>query len=100
MLTQEHIDFFHTNGYLIMRGLIGDRELALLREQADHVIAQGLAGQGEDHLYRSSAEGRKTYWRSEEMWKRDPIFLPVTATPHLLQNIGQSLVQAFFPRTT
>lgn len=97
MLTQEHIDFFHTHGYLIMRGLIGDRELALLREQADHVIAQGLAGQGEGHLYRSSAEGRKTYWRSEEMWQRDPIFLAVTVNPDLLENIGQCLGQAFYP---
>ena len=97
MLTQEHIDFFHTHGYLIMRGLIGGRELAVLQEQADRVIAQGLAGQGEHHLYRPGASGRKTYWRSEEMWQRDPIFLAVTVHPDLLENIGQCLGQAFYP---
>jgi phytanoyl-CoA hydroxylase len=97
MLTQEQLDFFHTTGYLIMRGLIGGRELAVLQEQADQVIAQGLARQGEYHLYRNSADGRKTYWRSEEMWQRDPIFLAVTVHPDLLDNIGQCLGQAFYP---
>ena len=97
MLTQEHIDFFHTHGYLIMRGLIGGRELAVLQEQADHVIAQGLAGQGKRHLYRSSADGRRIYWRSEEMWQRNPIFLAVTVNPDLLENIGQCMGQAFYP---
>ncbi len=97
MLTQEQLDFFHTTGYLIMRGLIGGRELAVLQEQADQVIAQGLARQGEYHLYRNSADGRKTYWRSEEMWQRDPIFLAVTVHPDLLENIGQCLGQAFYP---
>ena len=97
MLTQKQLDFFHTHGYLIMRGLIGGRELTLLQEQADHVIAQGLVGQGERHLYRTSADGKKTYWRSEEMWQRDPIFQAVTVNPDLLENIGQCLGQAFYP---
>ena len=97
MLTQDLLDFFHTQGYLIMRGLIEGRELAVLQEQANQVIAQGMAGQGEDHLYRRSADGRKTYWRSEEMWQRDPIFLAVTVHPDLLENIGQCLGQAFYP---
>ena len=97
MLTQKQLDFFHTHGYLIMRGLIGGRELTLLQEQADHVIAQGLVGQGERHLYRTSTDGKKTYWRSEEMWQRDPIFQAVTVNPDLLENIGQCLGQAFYP---
>lgn len=97
MLTQDQLDFFHTQGYLIMRGLIGGQELAVLQEQADQVIAQGLAGQGEHHRYRPSANGRQTYWRSEEMWQRDPIFLAVTVNPDLLENIGQCLGQAFYP---
>jgi phytanoyl-CoA hydroxylase len=97
MLTQNQLDFFHTQGYLVMRRLIAGRELAVLREQADRVIAQGLAGQGEHHLYRPGASGRKTYWRSEEMWQRDPIFLAVTVNPDLLENIGQCLGQAFYP---
>jgi phytanoyl-CoA hydroxylase len=97
MLTQEQIDFFHTHGYLIMRGLIRGQELAVLQEQADHVIAQALAGQGEHHLYRTCADGRKTYWRSEEMWQRDPIFQAVTVNPDLLENIGQCIGQPFYP---
>ncbi len=97
MLTQAQLDFFHTNGYLIMRGLIGGRELARLQEQADHVIAQGVAGQGIHHFYRTSPDGKKMYWRSEEMWQRDPIFQAVTVHPDLLENIGQCLGQAFYP---
>lgn len=97
MLTQDQLDFFHTHGYLVMRRLIAGRELAVLQEQADRVVAQGLAGQGEHHLYRREASGRKTYWRSEEMWQRDPIFLAVTVNPDLLENIGQCLGQAFYP---
>jgi phytanoyl-CoA hydroxylase len=97
MLTQDQLDFFHTHGYLIMRGLIAGRELAVLQEQADHVIAQGLAGQGKHHRYRPEASGRQTYWRSEEMWQRDPIFLAVTVHPDLLENVGQCLGQAFYP---
>jgi ectoine hydroxylase-related dioxygenase (phytanoyl-CoA dioxygenase family) len=97
MLTQTQLDFFHTNGYLIMRGLIGGRELARLQEQADHVVAQGVVGQGKHHRYRTSPDGKKTYWRSEEMWQRDPIFQAVTVNPDLLENIGQCLGQAFYP---
>jgi phytanoyl-CoA hydroxylase len=97
MLTQAQLDFFHTNGYLIMRGLIGGRELARLQEKADRVIAQGVAGHGKHHRYRSSPDGKKTYWRSEEMWQRDPIFQAVTVHPDLLENIGQCLGQAFYP---
>jgi ectoine hydroxylase-related dioxygenase (phytanoyl-CoA dioxygenase family) len=97
MLTQNQLDFFHTNGYLIMRGLIGGRELIQLQQQADDVIAQGVAGRGEHHRYHRSKDGKKTYWRSEQMWQRDPIFQAVTVNPDLLENIGQCLGQAFYP---
>ena len=97
MLNQEQIDFFHTNGYLIMRGLFAKEEIDLLREAVNAVQADGIARRGELHLYSKNAEGIDTYWRSEEMWKRGAIFRAVTLQPDLLENIGQCVGQAFFP---
>lgn len=99
MLTQEQIDFFHTNGYLIMRGLVQGEELVRLQKAADEVQAQGIAREGEiaDHRYALGPKGDEVYWRSEKMWQRQDIWQAVAVHPDLLENIGQCIGQAFFP---
>lgn len=97
MLTQEQIDFFHTNGFLIMRGLIAGEELARLRAAGNEVVAEGEARQGTHHLYHTYPDGREVYRRSERMWARDDVFQAVTVHPDLLENIGQCIGQAFYP---
>lgn len=97
MLTQAQIDFFHENGYLIMRGLIRGRELEELTQAADEVQRQGIAREGEGHRYAYFNETEKVYWRSENMWKRGDIFLAVTVNPVLLENIGQCIGDSFKP---
>jgi hypothetical protein len=97
MLSQVQIDFFHQNGYLILRGLFQGEELRLLTEAVDAVQAQGVARQGENHLYLPGPNGEEVYWRSERIWSRGDIFRAVTVKPDLLEAIGQCVGQAFFP---
>src|SRR5256885_276796 len=97
MLSQEQVDFFHTNGYLIMRGLINGGELEELQRAAESVVAEGVARRGTDHKYHAYPDGREVYWRSERMWERGDIFQAVTVNPGLLENIGQCVGQAFYP---
>lgn len=99
MLSQQQIDFFHANGHLIMRGLLHGHELAELTAAADRVQAEGVARQGDlaDHRYAPGPDGAEVYWRSENIWARDPIFRAVTVNPDLLENIGQCVGQAFYP---
>lgn len=99
MLTQEQIDFFHANGYLIMRGVVQGVELARLQQAADEVQAQGIAREGNvvDHRYAPGPGGEEVYWRSEKMWQRGDVWQSVAVHPDLLENIGQCIGQAFFP---
>lgn len=97
MLTREQVDFFHANGYLIMRGLLKGEELSRLRAAADAVQAQGEAKTGEDHLYSAGPDGDPVYWRSERIWDRNPIFMAVTVNPEILENIGQCMGMPFYP---
>lgn len=97
MLTQDQIDFFHTNGYLIMRGVFQDEELRRLIAAVDAVQAEGVVRQGHDHLYAPGPDGTEVYWRSERMWERGDVFQAVTVKPDLLENIGQCVGQAFYP---
>lgn len=97
MLTQEQIEFFHANGYLVMRGLIQGRELEMLRAAANAVVAEGIARKGAHHLYYTYPDGREVYRRSEKMWERGDIFQAVTVHPDLLENIGQCVGQPFYP---
>jgi ectoine hydroxylase-related dioxygenase (phytanoyl-CoA dioxygenase family) len=98
LLTQPQIDSFHGRGFLVMRGVVGGRELEMLQEAADRGIAEGLARIGkENHRYAPGPDGREVYWRSERMWDRDEIFRAVTVHPDLLETIGQCVGQAFYP---
>ncbi|WP_309120501.1 phytanoyl-CoA dioxygenase family protein [Paenibacillus sp.] len=97
MLTQDQIDYFHQNGYLIMRGLFKGKELELLQRAADEVQAQGVARQGPNHRYYKNRDGSETYWRSEDMWNRGDIFKAATVKQELLENIGQIIGHSFYP---
>jgi phytanoyl-CoA hydroxylase len=97
MLTQEQIDFFHSHGYLIMRGVFKGKELEMLQMAADKVQAEGVARMGENHRYYKNPDDSETYWRSEDMWNRDPILKAVTVKQELLENIGQIIGHSFYP---
>lgn len=97
MLTQQQIDYFHANGYLIMRGLFKGKELELLQKAADATQAEGVAREGEEHRYYKNKDGSETYWRSEKMWQRDDIFQAATVNQELLENIGQIIGHSFYP---
>lgn len=75
--------------------MIGPAELGLLREAADDVQAQGMAREGRDHIYYD--DPAKTYFRSEKMWDRNPIFQAITVNPDLLLPIGQCTGHPFLP---
>jgi len=97
MLSEEQIAQFHRDGFLILRGIFQGAELEELRQAADAVQAEGMAGEGEHHLYRDNADGSKTYFRSEYMWDRGDIFRVVTVKPDLLACIGQCTGHPFMP---
>ena len=85
MFTQAQIDQFHRDGIIVAKGVIQGEELAALRRAADRVMEEGMAGIDEaDHRYRPNPDGTRTYFRSEKMWGRDPIFQAVTVNPSLL----------------
>jgi len=96
MLTQEQIDQYHHDGFLVIPGVFQGEELERLRAAADAVQAEGDAGQGEDHMY-TEIDGVKRYFRSERMWDRDPVFRAVTVKPDLLEAIGQCIGHPFLP---
>jgi hypothetical protein len=81
---------FTRDGYLIMRGLVRGEELKLLRAAVDSAQAEGLTKGGADHRYYPNADDRKTYWRTENVWERDPIFRAVTVHPDMVENMGSA----------
>ena len=58
---------------------------------------EGVAEQGNDHLYKDIVGQGKTYHRSERMWDRHPVFKAVTVHPRLLQAVGQCVGEYFLP---
>lgn len=97
MLTQAQLDPFHRDGFLALRSLLRGAELDLLRQAADRVQADGIAGLGQHHFYHQTPGGYPVYCRSERLWDRDPIFLASTVHPLLLEAIGQCLGHPFLP---
>ncbi len=97
MLDQDQLDFFHQNGYLIMRQLVQGSELEILQKAADLVQLMGVARVGPDHRYTKGEDGTDVYWRSERLWDRSDIFQVVTVHPDLLENVGQCIGEPFLP---
>ena len=79
MFSQEEIDKFHQDGFIIARNVIQGQELATLQQAASRVTSDGIAANDvTNHLYYDQLDGSRTYFRSERMWDRDPIFQAVT----------------------
>ena len=103
MLLPEDLQFFHHQGYLIMRGLIHGAELAALQKDSAHLVNEGIAHQGTDHLYRptfggdSEAASEEVYWRSEKMMEREASFRAVIANPDLLTHVAQCAGHPVYP---
>ena len=108
MLSQEQVDTFHRDGFLVIHGLFSGDELRLLQEEAKKVETQGIElsqslrideqqyQSVDDHVFRKT-DGEMRYFRSEKMWDRHPIFKAVTVKPELLQAIGQCTGAPFAP---
>ena len=97
MLDKEQINRFHRDGFLVIPQLFSGKELELLQQAAQHVQNEGTARLGAGHLYHTHEDGTQTYFRSERMWDRDPIFRAVTVNPDLLSAVGQCIGHSFFP---
>ena len=108
MLSQEQVDTFHMDGFLVLRGFFAGEELRLLQEESKKVENQGIElsqtlsideqkhQSVDDHVFRK-VDGEMRYFRSEKMWDRHPIFKAVTVKPELLQAIGQCTGAPFAP---
>jgi len=97
LLTSDQIAQFHRDGFVIIRGMYGGAELKALQDAADKVMWQGVLEIGEHHLYKPKLDGKKVYFRSENMWGRDPVFRAATVKPDLLACIGQCIGHSFLP---
>ena len=97
MFTTEEIEQFHRDGNIVVRGVFKGRELEALQEASKKVMEEGIAGEDEYHMYKDKPDGSKTYFRSELMWDRDPIFKAAAVHPELLTCYGQLLGHSFIP---
>ncbi|HEY3266541.1 MAG TPA: phytanoyl-CoA dioxygenase family protein [Armatimonadota bacterium] len=119
MLTQDQIEFFQTNGYLHLHGVLDAREVEAMRRAADELAEQGRRD-GEDparvvemrraradwiehpetHLvYEDDGCGGVRFHRAERMWTKQPIFREVTLNPTVLEAVSSLLGGVpFWPR--
>jgi len=97
MLTQDQIDQFHRDGFLAVRGVFSDQEVRALRDAAEAVQADGIAGIGDGHGYRE-VDGEKQYYRTDGvLWDREAAFRAATVHPDLLTAVGQCMGHPFMP---
>lgn len=118
MLTQEQVRFFHDNGYLIMRGLLPQRDIQALRQSVDRLQQDAIAkihqsGYFDDckhlskdwiehnvdhYVYRRKPDGAYSFHRIERGYTQDPIFAQVAMSPRLLTPAWQVIERPFWPR--
>ena len=97
MLDQQQLEQFHRDGLLVLRGLFADAELQALRQAADAVQQDALAGRGSGHSYRQ-VDGRRQYFRTDAtLWQDHAAFRIATVHPDLLAAVGQCLGHPFMP---
>jgi len=90
MFSPEEINQFHQDGFVVAKNMIQGQELSALQEAASRITSEGIAAKDEtNHLYYAKSDDFRTYFRSERMWDRDPIFQAVTVNPVLLTHYGQ-----------
>ncbi|MDA0991122.1 MAG: phytanoyl-CoA dioxygenase family protein [Verrucomicrobia bacterium] len=98
MLTQDQIDQFHRDGFVVVREAIAGAELEALRSAAAQVVQEGIAEIDPDgHRYHQMPDGSRTYRRSERMWQRADIFQATTVKPDILEMVGQCIGHPFLP---
>jgi ectoine hydroxylase-related dioxygenase (phytanoyl-CoA dioxygenase family) len=97
MLSAAQIEQFHRDGVLVLRGVFGEQEVNGLREAAEEVQREALAGAGSGHGYRV-VDGKRRYYRTDGgLWDRHVAFRAATVHPGLLAAIGQCLGHPFMP---
>jgi hypothetical protein len=106
---------YRRDGFLLLRGLLSESELDLLRAASDRVLAEAVHYGREldairppvlhsDHgfyewdeiderkfLYARDGEGRRIWRRAEGMWDRDAAFRVLTANPRLVDAVSRAL---------
>lgn len=99
MFTQSQINKFHKEGIIVAKNLIQGRELNILQEISGKVVHEGMdySNSKKFHLYKNQEDGSKTYYRSERMWDRDPIFQAVTVNPDIIKCLSQLIGHPFMP---
>jgi len=96
MLDQGAIDRFHHDGFLVVRNVLDDTDVAGLRSAVDTTVAMGVAGEGAGHSYRR-VKGRDQYFRTDGVWDYGTAFRDVTVSPEILAIVGQLLGHPFVP---
>lgn len=118
MLTREQVQFFHDNGYLIMKGLIPRHDLEALRRVADEMqddavrklkqpgyldgakfLNKNWIEHPTDHyVYRQKDDGSYSFHRVERGYTQHPLFSEVAMSRRLLNHAWQVLGRPFWPR--
>jgi phytanoyl-CoA hydroxylase len=118
MLTTDHVQTFHDNGFLHMPQLLAGSELERLRAAADRLQADAirkLAQPGyldgvsreskhwiehpaDHYVYREKSDGTLGFHRIERMYTQDPAFVRAAMHPGLLHHAWQVLERPFWPR--
>jgi len=105
---------YRRDGFLVLRGLLRPREVAMLRTASDLVLAEAVQYGREldarhpialrsDHgfyewdeiddrqfLYARDGEGRRVWRRAERMWSRDAAFRVITANPRVVAAVERA----------
>jgi ectoine hydroxylase-related dioxygenase (phytanoyl-CoA dioxygenase family) len=121
VLTDDQIAAFRRDGFLVLQqAVVGDELRRLQQATADIVTAGVEYGRGMDaddpppvgswdvpvdlgvyfdpgYLYAADGRGHRMLRRVEWLWRRDPIFLAVTANPTILNAVWQLLETPFVP---
>jgi phytanoyl-CoA hydroxylase len=121
VLTDDQITTFRDDGFLVLEQAVTGDELRRLQDATAEIVDAGIEfGQGMDdrdppadgardvpvdldvyfdpgYLYAADGKGHRMLRRVEWLWRRDPIFLTVTANPTILNAVWQLLETPFVP---
>lgn len=118
MLTTSQVRSFHDNGYLILRGVVAQRDLSALRRAADalqddalrklerpdylrdanHLNDDWIEHQRDHYVYRRKNDASYGFHRVERLFPRDPVFAEFAMSPKLLAIAWSILERPFWPR--
>jgi hypothetical protein len=112
---------YRRDGFVVLRGLLGEAELAMLRAASDRVLADAVRYGREldaqrpvelraDHgfhdwdeiddrffLYARDSEGRRVWRRAEQMWRRDVAFRAIAANPRIVAAVERAVGAPVLP---